>query len=389
MNISGILLTSDPIVNTFQPWRRSQVCTLRDAITLPAKKRVDLAVQSVREHEREISRASQVQQSMLDDLRTARHIEALARRAADIDNIRGALFYIAALMKHSPFPTLDQYILKLQYSAGEIAYFKGQVFVYRMQQERSKSAALTKRSYEDRQASFQRFESIVLAFKKARSDLKIASSISPLKSSLRGGRVFATFLLQTQHNIHETTRLDFQQRVSIHAKEEPRRVLLELFKRKRDRVTSTMKALAKGLHDLLVLDAMTRMDAPHRSRLKVLASEKLKIQRDTRAIERHLKLLELIESLEDVIILLSRKLEAIPDARLPRLVDRAKDELAELDIKDQEQWDGHEVIRSRHRAEWKEERRQQRLMNRQKGLKGFSTQGRRDKFVRASIRRIS
>lgn len=88
-------------------------------------------------------------------------------------------------------------------------------------------------------------------------------------------------------------------------------------------------------------------------------SEADTIEDETHALRRRIEHMEPEESLHEAMIVMSRRFEAKPDSELPQLIERAKDELAELDIKDQEIYAGYVAIRERQKAELREERRQQ------------------------------
>lgn len=104
-------------------------------------------------------------------------------------------------------------------------------------------------------------------------------------------------------------------------------------------------------------------------------AERIKEEEDI--LRRHIHSMELEYSLQEAMIVVSRRFEAKLDPELPPLVQRAKDELAELELKEQEQWDGLEAIRVRHRAELREERKQQRRIERLQKFAQLHDQGRR------------
>lgn len=139
---------------------------------------------------------------------------------------------------------------------------------------------------------------------------------------------------------------------------------------------TSVKSLEKSSHDqeALRLPRIRTVNPPTRAMTHIERHIRPK-----RLTERMLRRLEMEDSLQEASIVMSRRFEAIPDFQLPQLVEGAKNELAELQVKDQEQWAGHEAIRGKQWAEIREERKQQRLMERQGKLARSSGYGRKPK----------
>lgn len=164
-------------------------------IAVPALKRIDLAVNRVQNLEHEISLSHTISESLSGDLQKARTIESLARRAANIDNLRVLMSYISILLKTSPYPAFDRYSVRLQELSGELAGLKNQLFVHRMYDCSASRAILSGRAREDERASHQRFHDIEVAYQRVRSSLKIAEEASPADCLLRRSAAYARFCL--------------------------------------------------------------------------------------------------------------------------------------------------------------------------------------------------
>lgn len=232
------------------------------------------------------------------------------------------MLYLSTLLKSAPLP-LNQYARGLRESAAALAVARNLLFVYRMDAARLMSTPLARRASLDIYASHQKFGDLTATYHILRGSLALVTRASSSNALVRRSTVLSHFAIETLHDINGARDLDYELRVAQHAKMETRRWLYESFSRKVYRVLAEVKSINQESRGQFALHFETPGDKNPPNRI---ATETLNMQRQWRAVEREMNKMELEESLQEAMIVMSRRFKATADLDLPQLVSWARDD---------------------------------------------------------------
>lgn len=350
--------------DTWRPWDPKQTCNHADTIKEFSQRAVELSDRRVHFYEREAANHSLVPPEIAADLERAKAVQAMNHKIAAIDSIRAKMTFVAMSLKRSPFPIIDRHLRRLYEAQSEVL---NGVDVYGAKDNftiKASGTRLAKQVVEDINKTRRLCTPALRAYAELKRSLSIIEDgliklgrLFCLKSS----SVFQYCNLELSHELNSVRAMYYDGLVARHAHQDERRWIYEAFRQRAWKPIQALTTLAKKYHRM-VTAVSTSAGSTKANKVAVL--------RRNRCQERHRRLrldvISLTDCIEDLLCIISARIEMIPDSQLPKLVERAKEEMASMEHEENEQRDRLDDIRLGHKAERAAERKAERAEEKRK-----------------------